>query len=395
MSLEGRIRDLGLHEVCQLLGLSRKTGVLEVRAPLQGAAAEVAFLHGSITDAATWVIDTPRSARARSAHAAERHPAGDQAARTAVEGVVLEVLAWKDGDFRFVAADPGSTPTPLLRIPVEPVLVAAAQRAEVWERVADRIPSLRAVPAFVEVEPQQLSLLRLVPQEWEILTRVDGQRDLVELAAVLGRELLDIVETVHRLIGAGLLAIRDGGPAPRRHATPPSNAAVVDPADPNDLWIPGDDRDVVFDPVRTGVFTPEGLPRLRTPFAGALVVGGGARPPMTGPEPVASLRGDTSFQWAAEAPLAERKNPVWLCQRGDDAARRGDLAGALAYWSEALQFNALSSSGAGTVDAGRIREAMALATRLHSLLEPSTAGTGDSGRTRRTGDIASADSVAR
>ena len=63
----------------------------------------------------------------------------------------------------------------------------AAQRAEVWSRIEDRVPHSRVVPAFVDVEPQQLPLLRLAPAQWEILTRVDGQRDLLMLAESLGR----------------------------------------------------------------------------------------------------------------------------------------------------------------------------------------------------------------
>ncbi|MES2524919.1 MAG: DUF4388 domain-containing protein [Gemmatimonadota bacterium] len=369
MSLEGRIRELGLHEVCQLLGLSRKTGVLKIRAALQGTAAEIAFFHGAITDAAVWTIDPARADGARS----DERPVPANAlapVRATVQGVVLDLLGWTDGEFRFVAADPATLPSPTVRIPIEPVLVEAAQRAEVWQRVADRIPGPRAVPAFVEVEAQQLSLLRLVPQEWEILTRVDGQRDLAQLAHVLGRDLLEIVEIVHRLIGAGLLALRDGAPAPRRHATPPSIAAVEE-VDEHDLWIPGDDRDVVFDPIRTGVFTPEGLPRLRTPLAGAAIQA--RREPSHDSDPggVASQRDDTSSPWTADALLPSSEDPMWLCQRGDDAARRGDLAGALAYWSGALRSNALPSNGAGTVNADRIREAIALAVRLHALLETS------------------------
>ena len=62
MSLEGRLRDLGLPEVYQLLGSSRKSGTLRVHAPLQAHAAEVRFVQGMIADAAQWPLDLTRAA---------------------------------------------------------------------------------------------------------------------------------------------------------------------------------------------------------------------------------------------------------------------------------------------------------------------------------------------
>jgi hypothetical protein len=46
MSLEGQLRELGLPEVLQLLSLSRKSGTLHVRAPLQGRAAFLRITQG-------------------------------------------------------------------------------------------------------------------------------------------------------------------------------------------------------------------------------------------------------------------------------------------------------------------------------------------------------------
>lgn len=354
MSLEGRIRELGLHEVCQLLGLSRKTGRLHVRAPLHALAAEIVLLHGSVVDAATWIVrdnERPGAIAMRPAS-----PAPTAADTRRIQACVLDVIAWTDGDFRFVAAEPSEFASAALRLPIEPVLVEAAQRAEVWERVLDRIPGPRAIAAFVDVEPQQLPLLRLIPQEWEILTRVDGKRDLTTLASVLGRDLLDVVQIVHRLIGAGLLTVREGERAPRRHDTPPAQPAVSDP----DLWIPEDNADAIFDPVSAGMTNPEGLPRLRTPYAPSAAIA------------VASPVREPSSPQQEHAPADVDVDALTLCRMGDEAARRGDLASALAHWTGALRPDAVPANGRHGLDADRIREAIALAARLHALLHPST-----------------------
>ena len=390
MSLEGRLRELGLPEVLQLLGLSRKTGTLRLRAQVQGRAAFVRLTGGAVVDAAQWrLADVPEGVEAVGL-------ATSASAARAVEGCVLDLLTWRDGDFRFTPDDGAPVPSPV-RIAVDMLLVASAQQAESWERLGDRIPHAHVVPAFVDVEPQQLPLLRLVPQEWEILTRVDGNRDLTELAVVLGRELLDVAEIVHGLIGSGLLALREAERAPRRNPTPPTGAplhegtstppaaasAAIAPAPApapvpatrsTDLWIPdrepaGDsrddptsDEDTLFDPVELGVFTADGLPRRRTAPHGA-----GAIPPSretTAPELVAPTLAETSVQRGEATWPLEGMDAPTLCLHGDVAARRGDLAGALAFWSAALR------SEASLADADRIREAIALAARLHALLHP-------------------------
>lgn len=399
MSLEGRLRELGLPEVLQLLGLSRKTGVLQLRAQVQGRAAFVRMVNGAVVDAAQWRLaerpdgDAPGLATASSA------------ARI-VEGCVLDLLTWRDGEFRF-SPEEGTPAASPVRIAVDMLLVESAQHAERWEGLNDRIPHAHVVPAFVDVEPQQLPLLRLVPQEWEILTRVDGNRDLTELASVLGRDLLDVAEIVHGLIGSGLLALREAERAPRRNPTPPigvdrqplpalgktpgGSPSVPDAAVPTvgtvpstptpasaDLWIParteGDaadddaaDEDTLFDPVELGVFTPDGMPRRRTGPRGAAAVT--AMPHDHTPERVAPTVAETSLnRGVAEWPMQEM-DATSLCGHGDDAARRGDLAGALAFWSAALR------SEASHADADRIREAIALAARLHALLHPAARST--------------------
>jgi hypothetical protein len=53
-----------------------------------------------------------------------------------------------------------------------------------------------------------------------------------------------------------------------------------------------------------------------------------------------------------------------MCQRGDDLARAGDLIGAMAQWNAALRAPELLPN------AERVREVVALATRLHALLFP-------------------------
>ena len=360
MSLEGRLRDLGLAEVLQLLALSRKSGMLHLEAALQGRVAAVQFQQGSVVNAAAWnAYETSGALRARTADEARE-----------VEAVVLDLLLWRDGAFRFAPAADHAPSSASIRLAIEPLLMDAAQRAEVWARIEDRVPHSRVVPAFVDVEPQQLPLLRLAPVQWEILTRIDGERDLVLLADSLGRDLLDVAEGVHGLIGAGLLVLREGPVVPRRNPTPPAMAAIPAPHAreiAGDLWIPTadhtrhsssppdqtsgfSDEDSLFDPVELGVISPEGFPRRRTPW-------------MASP-PVASHAVEPSLPRGGTAGIAARADAISLCRLGDETARRGDFVGAMTHWHAALRLPEPFA------DAERVREAIALTARLHALLHP-------------------------
>ncbi len=377
MALEGRLRDLALTEVLQLLALGRKTGVLHCHAPLQGRRAQIAFDGGVIIDA-----DVASADRINDLAAPRRRDSD----RAGMEAAVQDVLLWRDGTFRFAPGERPIHPSSV-RLAVEPMLMEAAMRAEVWQRIESRVPHARVIPAFVDVEPQQLPLLRLTPPQWDILTRVDGQRDLMALGTAMHRDVTEVAQLVYDLIGAGILTLREGQAAPRKNPTPPAVAAVptvqppstppmaMTPADaprvtPPDLWIPSGthtavpgppgehDEDSLFDPIAHGVLTAEGFP-LAEPSWHSTPVGSGpvalapVEPSIAGEEPSPGV-----------ATVADTGIARELCQRGDDMARAGDLVGAMAHWNAALR------APDPLPNAERVREAVALAARLHALLFP-------------------------
>ncbi len=129
MSLAGNLEDLGFGDILQIVNLSRKSGVLLVQ---QGSRkAKIIFRSGQLLAAFT---NTERQDLARTlaaqghavdqhlvagAHARHREQGGSEAitaslvaagvpaeavqeaARAEIEGVVLEIFGWKDGDFSF------------------------------------------------------------------------------------------------------------------------------------------------------------------------------------------------------------------------------------------------------------------------------------------------------
>lgn len=325
MGLEGNLRELALQEVLQLLAHTRKTGDLCINAPLAGLSACIVFDNGAVVNAT--ISGLPAEEPSALVH-------GVADLSHAVESAVLELLGWHDGTFEFRPLTDRKDRVPTgVRLNTDVLLMEGARRVDVWSRLADRLPNARVVPAFVDVDSRQLPLLNLSPQQWEVLTGIDGQRDVLALSRALGRDLLETAEIVYGLLETGLLRLNDSVRVVRAHATPPSSVAQRQ-SDRVDLWVPehsasegGEyDNDEIFDPVQVGVITPDGLPRLRTPAATAVIVS-----------------------------AHERK-------LGDEAVRRGDLAAALAHWSVVVDANRDGP------DAEYAREAMALVTRLSEML---------------------------
>jgi hypothetical protein len=361
--------------------------VLHCDAPLQGRRAQLAFEAGAIVDAEVVGADRVHELAA---------PRRRESDRAAMEAAVQDVLLWRDGTFRFAPAQ-----RPLhasaVRLTVEPLLMAAAMRAEVWQHIEARVPHARVIPTFIEVEPQQLPLLRLTPPQWDILTRVDGQRDLMSLAAVMQRDVTDVALLVHDLLGAGLLTLREGQAAPRRNPTPPAMASIptttelpsapLDSAQPvssapastaavptpvpiaAELWVPSGsymatvgpsepDEDSLFDPVAHGVLSSDGLPLAAAPWRAS-----GMTSVAVAPAPVEPSFPREQPPDGAPVPTDGQIGRV-LCQQGDALARTGDLRGAMAHWTAALR------SPEPPPNADQVREAIGLAARLHALLHP-------------------------
>jgi hypothetical protein len=203
-------------------------------------------------------------------------------------------------------------------------------------------------------------------------------------------DVTEVAQLVHDLIGAGILTLREGQAAPRRNPTPPAVASMPtvqapretlssDPPHvipvagretPRDLWIPSGthtaltgpladhDEDSLFDPIAHGVLTAEGLPLdettwRSTPLPGEPVAHAPVEPSIGGGEP------QPGTVVATDEGIART-----LCQQGDDMARAGDLVGAMAHWNAALR------APDPLPNAERVREAVALAARLHALLFP-------------------------
>ena len=259
MAIEGPLRELGIHDVFQLLDLSRKTGVLRVASELRDDEGVVHFDSGRVVHAHVRSKAVPlemtllqsgkiskddlETARAKRTNGradadivdllvengAVTSKEIERQLKMQIESVVFELMSWREGFFSFeerAAAELSHSREARIRVSTESLLMEGARRIDEWSRIADKVPSLGVVPVLAPVrEDGQASQLDLLPPEWEVLSMIDGTRDLRAIAGVLGRAEFDIARVVYGLVTTGVVEVRTPDralPVADEHGTEPA-----------------------------------------------------------------------------------------------------------------------------------------------------------------------------
>lgn len=249
MAIEGPLRELGIHDVFQLLDLSRKTGTLTVTSALRDNEGVVLFEKGKVISAriksnphriGDLLVRSGRLTDADLASVREAQAQGDtrrfgeilvalglvtpremdRQMRLQVEAVVFELMSWTEGDFRFTE---GLSEDDLLDasspISTESLLMEGARRIDEWSRIADRVPNLSVIPDLAPGDAEHPALLDLLPHEWKVLALIDGETDLRTIAATVSMSEFDVARIVYGLVSTGVVLLRQ----PRR----PSSAVQL------------------------------------------------------------------------------------------------------------------------------------------------------------------------
>src|SRR5437763_1012092 len=250
MPIEGPLRELGIHDVFQLLDLSRKAWASRGTGEVRPTAGTVAIEGGAITFAEVRSSPPPLGAlllrtgkiteadleRARDMQ--ERQGDGrrlgeilvslgaltprelERQVRFQIEEVVFEVMGWREGYFSFSEGTPTELPTDaVVRIPTEALLMEGARRIDEWSRIEGRIPHLGVVPMLAPPQEASEGELDLLPPEWEMLAMINGVRDVRAIAAELGRSDFEVAKTLFGLESAGVIVLADPGTTKHERTT--------------------------------------------------------------------------------------------------------------------------------------------------------------------------------
>ena len=241
MPIEGPLRELGIHDVFQLLDLSRKTGTLRVFSEIRGNEGTVYFDGGAVVHAS--MRNNPhqlgsllrRAGKVSDddiARAGAMQAAGDgrklgeiliangvttrkdveRYMRMQIEAVIFELMSWSEGFFSF--SESGATGVEKdsgVRVSTESLLMEGARRIDEWSRMADRIPGAHVVPRFAPLRDDGDSRIDLLPREWEVLAAIDGRRDLLSIASELALSEFDVAKVVYGMLSTGLIEVGEHG----------------------------------------------------------------------------------------------------------------------------------------------------------------------------------------
>lgn len=239
MAIQGPLRELGLHDVFQLLDLGRKTGMLRISSVLRQNDGTIWFHDAGVVAASIQSNPHPlgtallRAGKIREedlARACALQDAGDgrrigevlvsagalserelkTQVRLHIEDVVFTMLGWSEGYFIFEECAPDAIPRETdLRISVEHLLLEGARRIDEWSRIQTRVAHLGVVPRLAPPVSEEPGSLSLTPFEWRVLAAADAERDVQAIALSLGEPEFDVARALFGLASAGVIQLRD------------------------------------------------------------------------------------------------------------------------------------------------------------------------------------------
>lgn len=235
MAIEGPLQDIGIHDVFQLLDLARKSGRLRLYSAARESEGYVYFQSGAVVHATmrdnphtlgVLLLKAGKATQAQLREAAGAQRQGDKRRlgeiliaqgvvtrrdverymRLQIETVVFDLFSWKEGSFTFTDGESDDfVGDAAVRVSIGSLLMEGARRIDEWSRMADRVPDALVIAKIAPLGDAPESAIDLRPDEWEVLTMIDGERSVREIASSLGVSEFGVARTVYGMMSTGLL----------------------------------------------------------------------------------------------------------------------------------------------------------------------------------------------
>jgi tetratricopeptide (TPR) repeat protein len=230
MAIEGRLEDVGLADICQLLAMGRKTGCLTVTD--RSNFGYVYFDHGRVVYAT--VLNRPdrlgdllvrnnaisrddlSNAMAAQAQEPDKRLGQLLVERGAltqeqlhrfitvqIEESVYHLFTWTSGSFHF---DPDQKPDEdsslLVSINAESLLLEGARRVDEWSQIEKKISSMDLIFSL-DRDPQQDDDVELTKEQLKVIPLLDGERTVEDVVRESGLVEFEVGKAIYGLIQAG------------------------------------------------------------------------------------------------------------------------------------------------------------------------------------------------
>jgi len=177
MAFQGSLKELPLPDIIQLVSVSGKTGKFTL-----AREAEQGFIFLK---------------NGQMVHAQVGDLVGEEA--------IYALAIWNRGDFQFT---PGEEPArQTITKSNTNLLMEAARRLDEWRVLSKKIPSVDMIP---ELQPRQSrhEQITLNPQEWLVVTKIDGRRSIAEIGKQLSISSFEVAKILYGMITAEIVALK-------------------------------------------------------------------------------------------------------------------------------------------------------------------------------------------
>jgi len=177
MAFQGSLKELPLPDIIQLVSVSGKTGKFTLT---RDADRGYIFLKNG-----------------QMVHASVGDLTGEEA--------IYSLAIWNHGDFQF---EPGQEPDrQTITKSNTNLLMEAARRLDEWRVLSKKIPSVEYVPELLTRENRH-EQITLNPQEWMIITRIDGRRSIIDIGKTLNMSSFEVAKILYGMITSELVALK-------------------------------------------------------------------------------------------------------------------------------------------------------------------------------------------
>jgi hypothetical protein len=186
MALAGDLSEFPLTDIIQLVQLSKQTGGVQIKGQRAGQSIDgwLFFRDGKIVGALSPGLP-PLDA-------------------------VYTFFTLTSGPFQF--HDDKRLENPTITVSNEVIIMEGVMRQDAWARIHEHIPSLGLVPRLVLNPTTGSAEINLEPEEWRILTMVNGKNAISQIAQRSGLGEFRTCEIVAQLLQSGLIEVREPSP---------------------------------------------------------------------------------------------------------------------------------------------------------------------------------------
>ncbi|KPL03785.1 MAG: hypothetical protein AMJ90_03220 [candidate division Zixibacteria bacterium SM23_73_2] len=133
-----------------------------------------------------------------------------------VEDVIYELLRWDKGNFKFYENKFPTQEEITINISTENLILESVRRSDEMARIQSKLPSFETVLGLAVNDSDRSKDITLESGEWNILTLVNGYRDIKRVVEDSKQPKLETLKKLVGLLMAGLIE-------PVKKSTPPAN----------------------------------------------------------------------------------------------------------------------------------------------------------------------------